>query len=96
MIGYLFGKHFRYPILSFDTGFYIQSSHSTTYGRPFCKKIVVGDRIQLAEKFTRIVIDLVVAFFKLVKFFENHNRNVDVILFKIVQASEIVQNNIRV
>ena len=56
--------------------------------------IIFGKGIESSHKLAGVEVDCVVAFFEFVQFFQNDNRNNQIVLLKIVYTPEIVQDNI--
>jgi hypothetical protein len=60
------------------------------------RDLVADERIELAREFARVVVDDLVAALELVDFFEQGNRNDDVMLFEGVDAPVIIEDDVGV
>ncbi|MPM68327.1 hypothetical protein SDC9_115259 [bioreactor metagenome] len=72
----------------------VQLSASYAQISALFKQIVVGDQVQFAHESPCVEVDLFIAFFEFVKFFQNNKRNVNVVFFKIFDKTVIVKNNV--
>ena len=63
---------------------------------PLLGKNVARDLIETAEELAGLEVDVVVPFLEAVEFFQDRDRDGDVVFFKIANAAGVVQDDIRV
>ena len=63
---------------------------------PLLGKNVARDLIETAEELAGLEVDVVVSLFEAVEFFQDRDRDGDVVLFEIANAAGVVQDDIRV
>ena len=63
---------------------------------PLLGEHVAGDAVERAEELAGLEVDVVVPFLEAVEFFQDRDRDGDVVLFEIANAAGVVQDDIRV
>ena len=71
-------------------------SQSRAQGRPLLGKDIARDLVETAEELAGLEVDVVVPFLEAVEFFQDRDRDGDVVFFKIANAAGVVQDDIRV
>ena len=86
----------------FEQGFATAPEHDADRTKALAERAAVvrehvaGEGIEAAEELARLKVDVFIAAFKLVEFLEHRDRDRDVVLFKVADASAVVKDHVRV
>ena len=83
-------------LLQFAAQHHADRSQPRAQRCPLLGKNIARDLIETAEELAGLEVDVVVPFLEAVEFFQDRDRDGDVVFFKIANATGVVQDDIRV
>ena len=96
VVGSVLQKRFVQPTVGTAPQYHADRTQPLSQRAALGGKYVAGERIEAAEKFAGLEVDVFVAALELVEFLEHRDRNRDVVLLEIADAAAVVEDDVGV